>query len=153
YIGEILPALGIGAVAIETFEEWARATRVRTFAWLEAPVEENTPSAVTRYKTHPVILRLFERSAKELAGDARVRRDSRGAVAFGADVLTDWERVKKAFEESPDPEFPLPQIKRAWRWCADRCPAVIDLDPGDRAERKAALAEERDDDDEIDREI
>ena len=47
-----------------------------------------------------------------------------------------------AFAEAPDPELGPDQVKRAWRWCADRCPAVLDLDPGDRAERKAALADE-----------
>ncbi|MEZ4301433.1 MAG: ATP-binding domain-containing protein [Polyangiaceae bacterium] len=139
YIGEVLPALGIGAVAIETFAEWARDTRKRTFAWLEVPVEENTPSAVTRYKTHPAMLRLFERRAKELEGDHRIRRDSRGVLSFWADVLTDKPRVLAAFDEANDPEFGREQVLQAWRWCADRCPAVVDADPGDRAERKAAL--------------
>jgi DNA helicase-2/ATP-dependent DNA helicase PcrA len=45
--------------------------------------------------------------------------------------------VLAAFAKEPDPDFPE-QIRRAWRWCSDRCPAVVDLDPGDRAERKAA---------------
>jgi DNA helicase-2/ATP-dependent DNA helicase PcrA len=53
YISEVLPALGIGGVQVETFAEWAAHARRRAFPWLEAPVEENTPSAVTRYKTHP----------------------------------------------------------------------------------------------------
>ncbi len=152
YIGEVLPALGIGGVTVETFAEWAKDTRRRSFPWLEAPVEENTPSAVTRYKTHPNILRLFEERAEEVRDDPRVRRDSRGVVWFWADVLSDLARVTKAFEQNPDPEFPMEQVRRAWRWCADRCPAVVDLDPGDRAERKAAMADEPapgDDDDGI----
>jgi DNA helicase-2/ATP-dependent DNA helicase PcrA len=139
YISEVLPALGIGNVAIETFAEWAQDARRRALPWLEAPVEENTPAVVTRYKTHPALLRLLERRAEELKNDARVRRDSRGVLAFWADVLTDRARVLKAFEQANDPEFGPEQVLRAWRWCADRCPAVVDLDPGDRAERKAAL--------------
>jgi DNA helicase-2/ATP-dependent DNA helicase PcrA len=142
YIGQVLPALGIGGVTVETFAEWALAARTRAFPWLEAPIEESTPSAVTRYKTHPVILRLFKQRAEELASDPRARRDSRGVIWFWADVLTDLDRVTAAFAESPDPEFGPEQIRRAWRWCAERCPAVVDLDPGDRAMRKAALADE-----------
>lgn len=142
YISEILPALGIGQVLVETFEEWARDMRKKQFPWLEAPIEENTPTVVTRYKTHPVLLHLFEERARELADDPRVRRDSRGVLWFWAEVLTDLDRVLAAFEKNPDPELPVAQIKRAWRWCADRCPAVLELDPGDRAERKAAMDEE-----------
>jgi DNA helicase-2/ATP-dependent DNA helicase PcrA len=151
YISEVLPALGIGGVSVETFAEWARAARSRAIPWLDAPVEENTPSVVTRYKTHPALLRLFERRAADLLDDPRARRDSRGVVGFWADILTDLEGVTKAFAEAKDPEFGPEQVKRAWRWCADRCPAVVDLDPGDRAERKAALGGDADRDDVDDR--
>ncbi|WP_437335865.1 ATP-binding domain-containing protein [Sorangium sp. So ce394] len=146
YISEALPALGLGGIAVETFSEWARAARKRAFPWLEAPVEENTPSVVTRYKTHPAMLHLLEQRASELKDDARARRDSRGTLAFWADLLTDLDRALAAFEAAGDPEFGPEQVKRAWRWCADRCPAVLDLDPGDRAERKAAMADEPADD-------
>ncbi len=148
YIGEVLPALGIGGVAVETFAEWARGARLRAFPWLDAPVEESTPSVVTRYKTHPVILKLFEERAAEVADDARARKDSRGVLAFWAEVLTDRDRVLAAFAKSPDPEFSRDSIIRAFRWCADRCPAVLDLDPGDRAERKARAADEPEEEDE-----
>lgn len=143
YISEVLPALGIGRVPVETFSEWARAARKRTIPWLEAPIEENTPGLITRYKTHPVILRLMEKRAEEVREDPTVRRDSRGVLWFWADVLTDLDRLQAAFAEAADPEFGPEQVKRAWRWCADRCPAILELDPGDRAERKAAA---RDDD-------
>jgi DNA helicase II / ATP-dependent DNA helicase PcrA len=142
YIGEVLPALGIGDVAVETFSEWAYETRKRAFHWLDVPVEESTPSAVTRYKTHPAMLHLFERRAEELRNDPRVRRDSRGVVWFWADVLTDRARVLEAFREADDPEMGQEQVLQAWRWCADRCPAIVESDPGDRAERKAALEAE-----------
>ncbi len=141
YIAEVLPALGIGGVTVETFSEWARSMRMRTFPWLEAPIADDTPSVVTRYKTHPAMLHLFEERARELAGDTRLRRDSRGVLWFWAEVLTDLDRVQAAFAKANDPDLDPEQVKRAWRWCADHCPAVIDLDPGDRAERKAAASE------------
>lgn len=148
YIGEVLPALGIGRVVVETFAEWARSARLRAFPWLEAPVEESTPSVVTRYKTHPVVLRVMKQRANELASNPRARRDSRGVVGLWAEVLTDFDRISAAFAATPDPEFGPLQIKQAWRWCADRCPAIVDLDPGDRAERRAAAEAAPQDEDE-----
>lgn len=148
YIGEILPALGLSGVVVETFREWVSGARQRAFPWLEAPVEESTPSVVTKLKTHPVMLRLLTERAAAYGADPRARKDSRGILHFWAELLTDLDALQAAFARSPDPELPPDQIKRAWRWCADRCPAVLELDPGDRAERKAAAAEEpeRDDD-------
>jgi DNA helicase-2/ATP-dependent DNA helicase PcrA len=148
YIGEILPALGLSGVVVDTFREWVSGARQRAFPWLEAPVEEGTPSVVTKLKTHPVLLRLMIERAAAFSADPRSRKDSRGVLHFWADLLTDLPSIQAAFEKTPDPEFAPDQIKRAWRWCADRCPAVLDLDPGDRAERKAALSEEPSGDDE-----
>jgi DNA helicase-2/ATP-dependent DNA helicase PcrA len=147
YIGEILPALGLRGVAVETFHEWVAGARQRAFPWLEAVVEESTPSAVTRYKTHPVMLRLLAERAAAYAADPRSRKDSHGVLHFWADLLTDLDGALAAFARDPDPELGPDQIKRAWRWCADRCPAVLDLDPGDRTERRAALSDEAADDD------
>jgi DNA helicase-2/ATP-dependent DNA helicase PcrA len=148
YIGEILPALNLRGVVVDTFREWVSAARQRAFPWLEAVVEESTPSAVTRLKTHPVLLKLMADRAAAYTADPRAVRDSHGVLHFWADLLTDHDRLQAAFAKAPDPEFGPDQIKRAWRWCADHCPAVLDLDPGDRAERKAALGEEPPKDDE-----
>jgi DNA helicase II / ATP-dependent DNA helicase PcrA len=142
YISEILPALGIGNVVVDTFAEWAKGARLRAFPWLEVPIEENTPSAVTRYKTHPAMLHLLEKRARAYRDDPSTRKDSRGILYFWADLLTDKERIEKAFREANDPEFGIDKVRQAWRWCAERCPAVLDRDPGDRAERKAAMADE-----------
>ncbi len=142
YISEALPALGLSGLPVRTFAEWVREMRLKAIPWLDAPVEEGTPSVVTRYKTHPVIMKLIEQKAEEARADPRVRKDSRGVVWLWAEVLTDLDGVLKAFEACPDPELGPTQIRQAWRHCADRCPAVVDLDPGDRAERKAALADE-----------
>jgi len=146
YISEVLPALGIGRVPVETFAEWARAARKRTIPWLEAEIEENTPALITRFKTHPAILRLMEKRAEEVQEDPTVRRDSRGVLWFWADILTDLNRLQAAFAKAGDRDFGPEQVKRAWRWCSDRCPAVLDLDPGDRTERKAASRDDDDDD-------
>lgn len=146
YIGEMLPALGINDLPIETYAEWAQEQRKKHFPWLHVEVEDSTPSVVTRLKTHPVMLRLLQERATEFAQDPRTRKDSHGILFLWADFLTNWDAIHAAFTASPDPEFPESDIKRAWRWCSDRCPAVVDLDPGDRSERRAAQDDEPVDD-------
>ncbi|MFO0617286.1 MAG: ATP-binding domain-containing protein [Polyangiaceae bacterium] len=151
YIGEMLPSLGLDNLPVETYAEWAEETRKKQYPWLEVETEDSTPGAVTRLKTHPVLLKLIEERAQAFQEDPRTRKDSRGAIQLWAEILTDWPALKAAFDKEPDPEFSEAELKRAWRWCSDRCPAVVDSDPGDRAERKAAMeAEPVDDNDDSD---
>lgn len=146
YIGEMLPALGIDNLPIETYSEWAAEQRRKHFPWLDVEVEDSTPSVVTKLKTHSVLLRLLEERATEFAQDPRTRKDSHGVLFFWADFLTNWDAISAAFAREPDPDFPETELKRAWRWCSDRCPAVVDLDPGDRTERRATQEDEPGDD-------
>ncbi len=142
YISEMLPALGIDDLPIETYGEWAAMQRKKHFPWLDVEIEDATPSVVTRLKTHRVLLHLLERRAEAFIADPRTRKDSHGILWFWADLLTNLDLILEAFRANPDPEFSENDIRRAWRWCSDRCPAVVDLDPGDRAERKAAASED-----------
>lgn len=142
YIGEMLPALGIDNLPIETYAEWAKEQRRKHFPWLDVEVEDSTPSVVTRLKTHSVMLRMLERRAEDFIADPRTRKDSHGVLFFWADLLTNLDQILEAFAKEPDPEFSETDIRRAWRWCSDRCPAVLDLDPGDRHDRKAAAQDE-----------
>jgi DNA helicase-2/ATP-dependent DNA helicase PcrA len=146
YIGEMLPALGIDGLPIETYAEWAADQRKKHFPWLDVSVEDSTPSVVTRLKTHPVLLKLLERKAEDFGADPRTRKDSHGVLYFWAELLTNLDDLLAAFAADPDPEFPEPDIRRAWRWCSDRCPAVVDLDPGDRADRRATAQVQPEDD-------
>lgn len=151
YIGEVLPALGLDGLPVETYAEWTRDMRQKMFAWLDVPVADDTPSVVTRLKTSPVLLHLLEEKAAEWRADVSTRKDSRGILSMWAELLTDKERLLKAFRAAGDPEMTDDMVLRAWRWCSDRCPAVLEADPGDRAERKALaeMEEASDDDDEM----
>jgi DNA helicase-2/ATP-dependent DNA helicase PcrA len=151
YISEALPALGLNGLPVLTCTEWIRDARKKAFPWLDAVVEDGTPSVVTRYKTHPVVMKLIEQRVEQARSDPTARKDSRGALWIWAEVLTDLDAVLRAFEASPDPELLPEHIRQAHRWCSDRCPAVMDLDPGDRSERKAAMAEQSDEPDEAPR--
>jgi len=148
YIGEMLPLLGLDGLTIETYGAWTKETRKRHFPWLDVEIEDATPSVVTRLKTHPVVLRLVEERGEALAADPRSKKDSHALLEAWGDLLTNKDALLAAFAKEPDPEFPESDLLRAWRYCSDRCPAVLDRDPGDRAERRAA--EEAQDDDGVD---
>lgn len=133
YISQLLTALDLAAVRVVTWMEWATAMRRRHFQWLHLPLEENTPAEVTRLKTDPAVLRLLEALAAKRP-DKR-SHDPRSALWLWAEVLTDRDRLRAAFAERnvdrDGPGLTPAELERAWRYCADRCPAVIDYDPDD----------------------
>ena len=132
YIGELLVALDMTAVRVETFGDWARKARSRCFDWLDVPVEENTPTVVSRLKTDGALLGLIEKRAAELV--ARGRTTPRDALFLWGEVLTDHGALERAFEKHGFTRLNREELTRAWRYCSDRCPAILDYQPGDRDE-------------------
>jgi DNA helicase-2/ATP-dependent DNA helicase PcrA len=148
YIGQVLPALGVGGVDVVTFAGWAAKERRRAFPWLsDVPVAEDTPSVVTRLKKHPALMHELERRAARFAEDPRARKDSRGIAALWADTLTDLDALLHAFAKDTRDPLSSDEIRRAHRWCSDRCPAVIDRDAA--AERGETDDEPPPDDDDV----
>jgi DNA helicase-2/ATP-dependent DNA helicase PcrA len=60
YIAQVLPSLGVEGVAIRTYGDWA--ARLRTTHLLGLPTEysSDTPGVVTRFKKHPLLLKLID---------------------------------------------------------------------------------------------
>jgi ATP-dependent DNA helicase UvrD/PcrA len=149
YIGMLLEALGMGGVGVVTFDGWATKMRMRMFPWTNKMAnEDSTPVEVSRYKTDPRLIPLFEESTQAL-----LRRGGRitaqDAVEVWADVLTSRDRVTKAFADDHRRLSPE-QLERALNWCADRCPAVVewqtDIDEdADRIEGADGRLEQDDD--------
>jgi DNA helicase II / ATP-dependent DNA helicase PcrA len=125
YIGQLLRALDLQAVRVVTYRGWSSRMRERNFPWLKLPYEENTPLEVTRLKTAPELLELLAEGAEKL--ERKKRTSAQDAVTLWAETLTDKKRLFKALGNS-DRFTPL-QLERAWRWCADRCPAVLEWTP------------------------
>ncbi|MBI4702497.1 MAG: ATP-binding domain-containing protein [Deltaproteobacteria bacterium] len=137
YISELLPALGIGAVRVLTFAEWARRARLRCYPWLTVRAEQATPPVVTRLKTDAALLGPLEARAREL-GMSPARADPRRALWLWAELLTDREALQRAFAAHGSRALAPAQIDQAWRYCAQRCPAVLDWgSEDDRAVRPA----------------
>lgn len=60
YISQVLPSLGLEGVAIRTYTEWAARLRATHLPLLPRRYNEDTPTAVTRVKKHPAMLRLID---------------------------------------------------------------------------------------------
>jgi len=165
YIGQLLSALGLGAVLVVTFESWARKMRQRAYHWLKLPVEDNTPVEVARLKTAPALMKLMAERAEQLR--AQQHGTAEDALWLWAEVLTDRDRLVAAFAADDANQPPAAgaastaraetrlteeQLDRAWRYCADRCPAVLDWTPdddlvgsrGERIEGADGLVEQED---------
>jgi DNA helicase-2/ATP-dependent DNA helicase PcrA len=140
YTSEVLPALGVSGTHVTTFPKWVLHMRKIHFPWLSrVPVTEDTPSAVSRLKKHPAVLRLIEKRGMDARDSAKRRSDPTTPVAIWSEVLTDIDALRAAMTESDAPPLSEVELKMAWRWCADRCAAVADVtpsEPGARDERE-----------------
>lgn len=67
YISEVLPALGVGGIAIRTYESWAQKLRQSLFPRLPSRYHDETPAVVTRLKKHPAMLRAIDSHVSGLA--------------------------------------------------------------------------------------
>jgi ATP-dependent DNA helicase UvrD/PcrA len=142
YISEVLPALGVHGVRVDTYARWADALRREAFPWLPAEVEDDTPPAVSRLKKHPALLRLLTRRAREQARKPGAARGPRAAVQLWAEVLTDLPALRAAMAAG-DEAAPIAgaDLVAAHRWCTARCVALLETDPHEQNEAPEAPAE------------
>jgi DNA helicase-2/ATP-dependent DNA helicase PcrA len=134
YIAEVLPALGVDDVPVVTFSSWARKELHKAIPWLDVPLVDDVPPAVTRLKNHPALLHELERRARAHEG----RRNSRAIVELWAELLTDRGL------EAIMPEVRADELAAAHRFMSDRVAAILDREPVERGPRPA-----RPDDDEV----
>ncbi len=73
YVARVLPALGIEGVAIRTYEDWVRRIRQSLYPRLPSQYRDDTPSSVSRFKKHPLLLRLIEQHVAKLAAQIEAR--------------------------------------------------------------------------------
>jgi DNA helicase II / ATP-dependent DNA helicase PcrA len=92
YVARVLPALGIEGVAIRTYEDWVRRLRQSLYPRLPSKYREDTPSAVSRFKKHPLLLRLIEQYVGRLAQQVTARVES-----LTADQGEAGERLRKVW--------------------------------------------------------
>jgi DNA helicase-2/ATP-dependent DNA helicase PcrA len=95
YVARVLPALGIEGVAIRTYEDWARRLRQSLYPRLPSRYRDDTPTVVSRFKKHPLLLRLIEEHITKLAEQVTTRVDR-----LTADAGEAGEKLRRAWAKS-----------------------------------------------------
>ena len=127
YIGQVLPSLGLTGVAIRTYQDWAARLRASALPLLPRAYSDETPTAVTRMKKHPLMLKLVDRKIEQLAEDfvkrlrpildedptaepgiETFRRASQRPLLHRFHALKSW---LKDHEEAIDPKSRLPMLR------------------------------------------
>ena len=60
YVSYVLPALGVGGVAVRTYHDWASRLRQSHVERLPKTYTDDTPTVVTRLKKHPAMLKAID---------------------------------------------------------------------------------------------
>jgi DNA helicase II / ATP-dependent DNA helicase PcrA len=97
YVARVLPALGIEGVAIRTYEDWVRRIRQSLYPRLPSAYRDDTPSVVTRFKKHPLLLRLIELHVAKLADLITAR-----IATLTADAGEQGEKLRKSWAKSAE---------------------------------------------------
>jgi DNA helicase-2/ATP-dependent DNA helicase PcrA len=114
YVARVLPALGIEGVAIRTYEDWVRRIRQSLYTRLPSKYRDDTPTVVSRFKKHPLLLPLIEEHVARLAALVTARLGS-----LTADSGELGENLRRAWSKGAD------------RPLAHRLHALINLVEGD----------------------
>jgi len=96
YIKHVLPALGVAGVTVTTYRGWSAQILRRLRLPITRKYTDNTPEVVSRFKKHPVLLRMIEmlidESMLEIQGRLKERLDGRPGAG---QVLARWSRSDK----------------------------------------------------------
>ncbi len=94
YVARVLPALGIEGVAIRTYEDWVRRIRQGLYPRLPSTYREDTPSVVSRFKKHPLLLRLIDQHVSRLANQVteRLAKLTADAGELGEKLRSGWAK-------------------------------------------------------------
>lgn len=109
YISEVLPALGVEGVHVDTFEEWARVQRRRHFPKIPDLYSDETPGVVTRFKLHTAMLNLLQDGVNE-------RRKESPTQIF-EELFTDRRWLGEKLRRYAPGSFTANEIETIHRWC------------------------------------
>jgi len=109
YIRHVLPSLGVEGVTVTTYRRWTARLLARMKIGLELKHEVGTPDPVSRFKKHPVFMRMLEELVQEQVDDVEAELRERVADRPGGNEVIDaW----RSFSRMP----PLTQVERMQRW-------------------------------------
>jgi DNA helicase II / ATP-dependent DNA helicase PcrA len=128
YIGQVLPSLGVPAVPVLTFQDWAERELRRAIPWLRASVTDDVVPAVTRVKSHPALLHELE----QRAGSPTAQRGRYAVVELWADLLTDRPLLMSLLRSDVEMRVSEADIDEAHRILVTRVSAIVSRDPRER---------------------
>lgn len=134
YIRHVLPALGIDGVPVTTYRRWS--TQLLRKLKLRLPIThvDGVPDAVSRFKKHPVVMRMIDDRIRWQLEEAEELLTKRTGERSGADaVLAIWRR-----------NADLPPVVRAER-TLDQVKTDPTIPGATRAAAETALRSIRDD--------
>ncbi len=112
YIAQVLPALGVEGVQVESFERWAGRLRRSHFRGLPERYSDDTPGVVSRFKLHTVMLKLVD--------DVATRRQGDDPTLVFEELLTDHELLADGVRRWAPDAFSDAEVRRVHRWCSDQ---------------------------------
>jgi DNA helicase-2/ATP-dependent DNA helicase PcrA len=109
YISQVLPALGVEGVTVQTYEAWAAAVRHRHFPELPRLYAEHTPAAVSRLKRHAALLPMLGEEAR--------RRPRADPADLLDELLTDRRWLGEGFARHAPGAFREGELDEVHDWC------------------------------------
>jgi len=128
YVGHVLPALGVEAVRIVTYAEWASQQRRVHFPDLPKALREDTPARIESLKLHPALAIALHEQVERVAGPA----DATQALDDWASVLTARDLLVDVFAREAPGAFTVSEIERAVEWSRRRNEEIFAWMAGDR---------------------
>ncbi len=116
YVARVLPALGIEGVLIRTYEDWVRRIRQSLYPRLPSKYRDDTPTMVSRFKKHPLVLRMIDDHIAKLGEQVTTR-----LAALSSDAGEAGEKLRDGW------------LKSATRPLAHRLHGLITAVEGDAA--------------------
>ncbi len=101
YTGRVLPSLGVDGVPVTTFARFAKRAVFTLFPKLPSRVSADTPSVVSRMKSHALMLREIDALAARITAEVDTRlRAAMGKWPNGELVVNAWEATRGAAAET-----------------------------------------------------
>jgi DNA helicase-2/ATP-dependent DNA helicase PcrA len=119
YIRHVLPSLGVEGVTVTTYRRWTAQLLARIKLGIELKHEVATPEPVSRFKKHPVFMRMIEELVDEHLEEIAAELSERVAGRPGGhEVLSAWKSFAKM--------APLVRVERMQRWLHDGVGSRLD---------------------------
>lgn len=129
YISQVLPALGVEGVPVETWRAWARTMMSRHFPFLPKARAVDTPEVVSRLKLHGALLPILQDHVAHVQG----RYSAHGALDDWGAVFTDIDKLERQLRDLAPGEFDRTDLRKIQDWSRKSLSVILDRMDGDRS--------------------